>query len=189
MTRLCWLLFTVVAIGLQDTIRAQDSVRPIARELVSIAVNPGSDYTKTGRTRFVTVLATYCAEVLKALPTNTPGEDAWVRTEGNTTDLDKSRRLVSSPEFSRRELKTIFDNCAESTATILRVQKLVDRNDSASRSEAEELLRIAFDFNNDNDIRAYASRAGLSPDAWRLDSLATVRKSLLVAALRTLENK
>jgi hypothetical protein len=71
----------------------------------------------------------------------------------------------------------------------LRVQKLTDSRDSNARSEAGDLLRIAFDFNNDADILAYASRAGLSRAAWRLDFLPSIRKAILVAALRALENK
>jgi hypothetical protein len=176
-------------IGMQNMLSAQDSERPIAKQLVSITVDPGSDYTKPGRAKFVGILATYCADVLKALPTNTPAEDAWVRAEGNTTDMDKIRRLISSPEWSRRELKQLFEGCVESTTNIQRIQKLTEKNDSVARSEAQELLRIAFDFNNDNDILAYASRAGLSTRAWQLDFLPSVRKSLIVAALRVLEGK
>jgi hypothetical protein len=176
-------------IGMQNTLSAQDTERQIAKQLVSIAVNPGSDYTRPGRAKFVSTLATYCGEVLKALPTNTPAEDAWVLAEGNTGDMEKIRRLVSSSEFARRELKARFEGCVEGTTNILRVQKLTERNDSGARSEAQEFVRIAFDFNNDNDILAYAARAGLSSRAWQLDFLHSVRKSLLVAALRVLDNK
>jgi hypothetical protein len=182
------LLCILGAVALQGTIYAQDSEQPIARELLSITVDPGSDYTKPGRAKFASVLATYCTEVLKALPTNTPAEDAWVRAEMNTSDMAKTRRLASSPEFSRRELKSVFENCVEATANIMRFQKLTKRNDSAARLEAAELVRLALNFNYDNDIRAYASRAGLSSNAWKLDFLHSIRWALLVAALRTLEN-
>jgi hypothetical protein len=183
------LLCILAMAPLQSTMRAQDSERPIARELVSITVNPSSDYTKLGRAKFVRILSTYCTEVMSALPTNTPTEDAWVRAEGNTTDTEKIRRLVSSPEFIRRELKSVFEGCVESTANILRVRKLTEKGDSSARYEAQELLRIAFDLNADNDILLYASRAGLSRAAWRLDFLPSIRKAILVAALRTLENR
>lgn len=176
-------------VGLQNTLCAQDVERPIAKQLVSIVVNPGSDYTKPGRAKFVSTLSTYCAGVLKALPTNTPAENAWVHAESNTTDMEKIRRLVASPEFGRRELKRLFEGCVENTTNIQRMQKLTERSDSVVRSEAQEFLRIAFAFNDDNDILAYAARAGLSSREWLLDFLPGVRRSLLVAALRVLENK
>ena len=178
-----------VAIELQGSIRAQDSARPIASQLVSIAVNPSYDLTKAGRSTFVATLADYCAQVLMALPTNTPAEDAWVRAEASTSDLAKIRRLVASPEYGRRALKTICGNCVESTGALKRAQTGLSRGDSAVHSESSELLRIAFDFNNDGDIVAYATHAGLSPEVWRLDFLGAVRKSLLVAALRVLEGQ
>jgi hypothetical protein len=176
-------------VALQNTVCAQDSERPTARELVSITVMPSSDYTRPGRAKFVNVLATYCTEVLKALPTNTPTEAAWVRAEGNTSDMEKIRRLLSSPEFSRFELKSVFESCVESTANIVRIQKLTERNDSVARSEAAEFLSIALALNDDSDILAYASHAGLSSRAWKLDFLPSIRRALLVAALRTLEKK
>jgi hypothetical protein len=184
-----YLLGVLVTVLLQGTMRAQDSERPIARELVAITVNPSSDYTKLGRSKFVRTLATYCAGVVSALPTNTPTEDAWVRAEGNTTNPEKIRRLASSPEFSRAELKSVFEGCVEMTANILRVQVLTEKGDSSARYEAGELVRVAFDFNNDNDILAYASRPGLSRAGWWLDFLPSIRKAILVAALRTLENR
>jgi hypothetical protein len=168
---------------------AQDSERPIARQLVSIAVNPSSDYTGPGRAKFVNVLATYCTEILNALPTNSPTEDEWILAELKTSDSAKIRRLVSSSEWSRRELKSIFEGCRQSATDILRAQKLTERSDLTVRYEAAKLIQIALTFNDGNDIHTFASRAGLSPTAWQLDFIGTIRRAIMVAALRTLENK
>ena len=183
-------VFCIVGIFvLPGLICAQDSERPIARQLVSMAVNPSSDYTGPGRAKFVSVLASYFTEILNALPTNSPSEDAWVLAEANTTDIEKVRRLTSSPEWSRRELKSVFESCRESTADILRAQKLTERSDSVVRYEAAKLIQIAITFNDGNDILTFASRAGLSSAAWRLDFVGSIRRAIMVAALRTLENK
>jgi len=168
---------------------AQESERPIARELVSITLNPGSDYTKPGRAKFVAVLSSYCTEILNALPTNTPNEDDWLAAEANTTDTQKIRRLVLSPEWSRHELKTVFEGCRESTANILRAQKSSGKDDTVARYEAAELLRVVINFNDSNNIVTYASQAGLNSTAWKLDFLGSIKRAILVAALRTLENK
>jgi hypothetical protein len=97
------LLLLAVLIWLPSKAVAQDQI-PAARELITFAVKPDSDYTKHGRAKFVRLLSVYCREVLKILPTNTPTEDAWVESEGNTNDMAKVRCLVSSREYSRWEL-------------------------------------------------------------------------------------
>jgi hypothetical protein len=124
---------------------AQDQI-PAARELIAI----NSDYTKTGRAKFVRLLSVYCREVLKILPTNTPTEDAWIASEGKTNDMAKVRRLVFSREYSRSELKEIFVNRQETTDKLIKPALPVDY-------EAANLVSLAINFNSDTDIELYAS--------------------------------
>jgi hypothetical protein len=167
---------------------AQTSEKPVAKELVSYAVSPSSDFSASGRSKFVRLLAAYCKGVLEALPTNTPSEEAWVKAEGQTSDTDKVRRLVASPEFARRQLKSTFESCIDETDNLMRAQG-APKGDARAHEEALAYLRIAFDFNVDVDILGYASKAGLNSAAWRLDFLSTIRRALIVASLRTLEGQ
>jgi len=179
---------TAQAIGKSESKAAEKaSERPIARELVSQAVNLSNDMAvPKNRIRFVQTIATYCGEVLKALPTNTPNEDAWVKAESNTSDSAKLDRLVSTAEFARRQLKSTFENCAEDANELARIQARSSKQDSDLHDEAAGLLRVAFDLNDDEGIRIYAARARLDQAAWLLDFISSVRKTLIVAALRTL---
>ena len=57
------------------------------------------------------------------------------------------------------------------------------------RYEAASLISLAATFNDDRDIQIYATRAGLNAKALGLDFIDSIRRSLLVAALRTLEGQ
>jgi hypothetical protein len=176
------LLLLAALIWLPSKAVAQDQI-PAARELITIAVRPDSDYTKSGRAKFVRLLSVYCREVLKILPTNTPTEDAWVASEGNTNDMDKVRRLVSSREYSRLELKETFVKCEKTTDNLIKPDALLVEYEAAS------LVSLAINFNSDSDIALYASRVEMKPKELGFDFLGSVRSALLVAALRTLEKK
>src|SRR5262245_50525761 len=95
------LLFVSVLVGLfasPVTATSQiDKFSPATRELIGMSVTPETDLSLPGRRKFVRVVATYCREVLAALPTNTPREDDWVAAEMKTTDVAKVGRLTSSP--------------------------------------------------------------------------------------------
>jgi hypothetical protein len=82
----------------------------IPGELATFASRPASDYTATFRAKLIQTLAAYCQEVLNALPTNTPAEDAWVASEQKTTDATKITRLLGSKEYSRSILKNMFSD-------------------------------------------------------------------------------
>jgi hypothetical protein len=57
-----------------------------------------------------------------------------------------------------------------------------------AEKEAANLVSLAITF-NDDDITGYASKADLKPKELGFDFLYSVRRAILVAALRTLENK
>ena len=87
-----WRALLPVFLALIPTVAAAQSGPqiPVARELISIAVNPSSDFSAKGRSKFVLLLCRYCREMLSTLPTNTPKEDAWVVSESSTSDTTKT---------------------------------------------------------------------------------------------------
>lgn len=161
---------------------AQDQI-PAARELITFAVRPDTDYTKTGRAKFVRLLSVYCREVLKILPANTPTEDAWVASEGLTNDLAKIRRLVASREYSRSQLTEIFVKCEQIT------DKLIKPDALTAEYEAANLVGLAINFNSDSDIALYASKLEIKSKELGFDFLGSVRRALLVASLRSIEKQ
>ena len=180
---------TNAKVGLGTTISiqslAQEKERPIARELIDSAFRSADFGSRADRIKFVNALSAYCKEFLTALPTNTPTEDAWVQSEMKTSDTEKINRLSRSAEYGRWQSKRTFQSCADTTANILRIQKLA-LSDQNAHAEAGELLRLAFDLNEDGDIRIYASRAGMNLEPWKLDLFSLVRRTLIVAALRAI---
>ena len=176
------LLLLSALVWLPSKAVAQDQI-PAARELITIAVRPDTDYTKTGRAKFVRLLSVYCREVLKLLPTNTPTEDAWVASEGHTNDMAKIRRLVASPEYSRSQLTEIFLKCEQITDKLIKPDALM------VEYEVANLVSLAINFNSDGDIALYASKLEMNSKELGFDFLGSVRWALLVASLRTLEKQ
>jgi hypothetical protein len=176
------LLLSAALIWLPSKAVAQDQI-PAARELITIAVRPDSDYTKSGRANFVRLLSVYCRDVLKILPTNTPTEDAWVAAEGHTNDVAKIRRLVASREYSRSQLREIFVKCEQTT------DKLIKPDGLMVEYEAANLVSLAINFNSDSEIALYASKLEMKSKELGFEFLGSVRWALLVASLRTLEKK
>jgi hypothetical protein len=175
-----WLLSVLV--WLPSKAIAQDQI-PAARELITVAVRSDTDYTKTGRARFVRLLSAYCREVLKILPTNTPTEDAWVASEGHTNDTAKVHRLIASREYSRSQLKEVFVRCEQTT------EKLIKPGTLTVEYEAANLVSLAINFNSDVDIELYAKKLEIKSEELGFDFLHTVRWALLVASLRTVEKQ
>jgi hypothetical protein len=172
----------VVLVWLPSKAVAQDQI-PAARELITIAVRPDTDYTRTGRAKFVRLLSAYCRAVLKILPTNTPTEDAWVASEGHTNDTAKIRRVVASREYSRSQLTEIFVKCEQIT------DKLIKPDALPVEYEAANLVSLAINFNSEDDIEFSASKLEMKSKELGFDFLHAVRWALLVASLRTLEKQ
>ena len=184
-----WLIFFYALASLSGEVGAQDAQRSAQEQLAGIVTNPRSDFTKTGRAKLVRLVAGYCRDVLNVLPTNTPQEDAWVEAEGNTTDLAKINRLVATPQYNRYMVRDIFSTCEERAKEAIRVQEVADRTEMVIRQEAGALVSLALSFHNSSDVQLYASRAGLNVNALGFNFIGAVERSLLVAALRSLENK
>jgi hypothetical protein len=174
------------------TLAQSKALTTAAHAIISSAVDPDRDFTKTSRAKIVQNVATYCGEILKALPTNTPSEDAWVAAEAKTSDLAKVERLLSSPEWSRRELKSTFSDCKDLSQTLIQNQAVVNRTDAVARAEAINLVGLALIFNDTSDIESYASRAnfklGYEPTS-EPDLFSLVRKDLLIAARSALKGQ
>lgn len=136
-------LIAVLALALTFTAPAyalNSKLSATARDLISITVS--ADFTKAGRVKFVGLIAVYCREMLTTIPTNTPNENAWVETEGRTTDQSKINRLMSSPEWSRSELQDTFTRCVERTDKLTHAYLRPDELSNVVRYEAAHLISL-----------------------------------------------
>jgi hypothetical protein len=92
-------------------------------------------------------------------------------------------RLVSSKEWARYRLKDTFSDCLQSAALLRQAQ-----TQKARSAEAEYFIGLAYTFNEDRDLGAFAKlvspRAGVSAGA-----LNTFRQLFMVAAMRTLNGR
>jgi hypothetical protein len=140
---------------------AQNKKSSAMSEIVSFASRPQSDYTADFRTSFAQTLANFCQEVLDALPTNTPAEDAWVTSEGKTKDAAKFIRLLKSKEYNRSFLKTTFSECKDTTLVEM-IQQLPRGTETFSRLEAAQFVKLAQLL--DVSVESYASNVEASKD-------------------------
>lgn len=183
------LSFAITILSSTAGVAQQNVESPATRELLSMTVNPNSDFSRSGRAKFVRILSNYCREFLSALPTNTPKEDTWIASEMKTSDMAKIRRLASSPEFSRQRLKDTFSTCEETTRKIIDAISISDRTESVVRYEAAYLTSLAITFNESSDIEVHASKAGINTQSLGIEFLGSVRRALLFSSIRTLEGK
>ena len=94
---------------------------------------------------------------------------------------DRLDHLVSSKEWARHQLRDIFSRCLQTAASLQQAQ-----TQKARSAEAEYFIILAYTFNQDHDLGAFAKlvspRAGVS--AFTLN---TFRQLFMVAAMRTLD--
>lgn len=144
----------------------------------------GKPYDAAARSELAKLFVTFCRDVLAAVPTNTPAEDAWVRQEGNTTDVAKISRLVGTVEYARHKLKDTFSACVARASDLTTVQQKPDW-----RAEAAGFISLAAVFNEDADLKALAERLHVHAIDDEFLVLYSVRRILLIAALRTLDSQ
>lgn len=144
----------------------------------------GKPYDAAARAELTKLFVGFCRDVLAIVPTNTPAEDAWVRQEGNTTDVAKISRLVSSAEYARQQLKETFSTCVTRASDLASFQQRGDW-----RAEAAGFVSLAAVFNEDGDLKALAERLQIKTIEDQFLLLYTVRRTLLIAALRTLDSQ
>ena len=96
-------------------------------------------------------------------------------------DTDREDRLVSSEEWARHQLRDIFSRCLQTAASLQQAQ-----TQKARSAEAEYFILLAYTFNQDHDLGAFAKlvtpRAGVSAG-----TLNTFRQLMMVAAMRALD--
>jgi hypothetical protein len=185
-----------VMLGLAVTIAmvtggtAQNSKSSAMDEVLNYASRPPSDYTADFRAKFAQTLVNYCQDILNALPTNTPAEDAWVTSEEKTGNGAKIQRLINSKEYSRSALKNTFSECKD-TATIL-IELIHEysnkESETFSRLEAGQFIKLALNFNT--FLEPYSSKVELNKDVkFALGDLQlhVVRTGLLRAARAVLQ--
>jgi hypothetical protein len=180
-----------VVIATASATTAQNSKASSANELAALSGRPASDYTAAFRAKLTQTFAAYCQELLNALPTNTPAEDAWVESEQKTTDFTRISRVVSSKEYSRHILKETFSNCRDISSSLIQAQNTSEqdkRTDTYARFEAINLVRLALNFND--DLKSYLSKIDLNRDRRvELEILLPIfRRELLTATTKALQD-
>jgi hypothetical protein len=109
--RLAAAIFGWFAVLMSPPAQAAETRIPQAEAVIPIVVVSDSFESADSRSKLASAVLAWCRAVVSALPTNTPAEAAWVEREGNTTDLDRIRRLDASPEFGRYRLGEAFTDC------------------------------------------------------------------------------
>ena len=142
------------------------------------------DYSPKGRADLAALYSAYCREVLNSVPTNTPAEQAWVAEEGRTTDVKRIARLVQSKEYARHQLQETFSECLSKLSVLTQAQTRNDRG-----QEAAGFVSTAISFNESSDLANYATRVGLTSEEFQFPLLGSIRRVLMIAALRTLDSK
>jgi hypothetical protein len=153
---------------------------PTAFKIIRVAGKKKLD--SSARAELATLYLEHCRTVLNAIPTNTPAEQSWVTEESRTTDTDRMIRLVQTAEYARSQLKETFSECVERASSLLTVQSQANRN-----REAALFVSLAATFNESSDAQSYAARLGVNRDELKFPLLGTLRRILLIAALRTLD--
>ncbi|MET4297060.1 hypothetical protein ABIB06_007653 [Bradyrhizobium sp. LB8.2] len=152
--------------------------RPAQSDLFRFSFNP--TFTPANRIELSRRFEGYCHEVLDAVPTNTPAEDAWVIAESKTSDLNRVTRLVSTKEWARYRLKETFSECLQKIAVLQQAQA-----NNARSAEAAQFISLAYTFNQDTDLAAFAKRVDLKSGL----ELNLFRQVLMIAAMRTLDGR
>ena len=140
-------------------------------------------FDQPDRAAFARAMTDYCGAAIKAMPTNTPAENAWLRNEVNTADMDKIRHLTSTSEYARFRLASLYNDCVDRGKKLLAAQSAGDR-----RAEADMFVSLAATFNYDRDLVIYARNAAMNEDRFGVTWIASVRNSFLVAAMRAIES-
>jgi len=135
-------------------------------------------FSPVNRVELSRLVEAYCREILDVVPTNTPAEDAWVTAESKTSDINRITRLVSTKEWARYQLKETFSECLQKITLLQQAQA-----NNARSAEAAVFISLAFTFNQDTDLAAFAKRVDLKSEL----SANVLRKFLMIAALRTLD--
>jgi hypothetical protein len=162
--------------GLAQDTSARDEVLDFAEKPVSEDFRP----------RFIGTLAKYCQDVLNALPTNTPAEDAWIAWEEKTKDREKLQRLFDSKEYSRSILRNTFSECKDTTKLLFDIKQMRERAERL-RLESSLFIKLALNFNV--SLERYSSKVELSENVKAKMGEAyfqVVRQGSLKAAVKTL---
>jgi hypothetical protein len=178
MVRLALLAFVGLFLSSDLTLSSEPS-----RELTEVLKHINSQMNSAdSRAEFVESLSTYCSKSLEDIPTNTPDENNWVKTEGKTTDSNKIGRLLASPEWARHVLAQTYSECVDTTQKIELAQAA-----NNTKAEAALLLSLSISLNDDNDFAIYARNASVDSERYGITWINTIRRLTMVAALRAIE--
>jgi len=162
-----------------STASAQDALQSPQNQILRFAFS-SKPYDEAARAELAKQFGAYCSGVLESLPTNTPAEAAWVTEEAKTTDDAKIARLTQTKEWARHQLKEVFSTCSAKVSEIQAAQSRKHRV-----FESASFLSLALDFNDSGDLQFYAKQIGAKDKLLAINSL---RRTLMIAALRTLDS-
>ena len=69
-----------------------------------------SSESPEARLKLVRAVESYCREIQRAFPTNSPSEDAWIESE-RAGSTDRLARLIQSPEWARMRTSQFTSGC------------------------------------------------------------------------------
>lgn len=177
-----FLLLFAILIGASQSAQAQTAKSQTSTNQLLGLVFSKRPFDAATRTELTSLFAAYCRDVLTAVPSNTPAEEAWVEDESRTSDMAKLVRLGQTMEFARSMVRRTFSECVDTTARLATVQARFDRN-----REAALFVSLAVTFNESADTERFADRIGVNRNDFQFGILGSLRRILMIAALRTLD--
>ena len=151
---------------------AATEVSPATRQLAVAVVNYTARSTDVETASLVRSAQSYCAEVAKVYPRNSPADSQWIKSEGHGGG-DRPERLMQSAEFGRLLAANFTEGCAMYAA-----------NYKAPSFQRTALIGLAYTFIQFRDAPYYAVKNGVDVDRYGLATLSFTTEAFLLAALK-----
>lgn len=104
------LLLVATALASAPLSAQQGTAGPEARALMEAAFSESALQEQEPRDRLVSTAAAYCRKLAADLPTNSPSEDKWLRSELDGGS-ERMTRAIRSPEWSRLMAANFVSGC------------------------------------------------------------------------------
>lgn len=145
-------------------------VSPVAKSLFVVAIHTEKLSTPAARYELVQASQSYCEEVERVYPRNSPAEEEWINTEMKGEEARVSR-VMRSAELGRRVASVFVTSCKASVAGY------ASHKQRALTALAYTFLRFS------RDANYFAEKNGVDGKQLGFGGLSLVVEGLLVAAL------
>lgn len=170
MTLFRLLAATCALIGLSAEASAQTVPEPVPG-LFLLTLDREALRTDAGRDALALAAASYCEEVDRRYPRNSPAEEEWLTTE-IAAQGDRMLRAAQSAEFGRRATAAFTTTC----------NSFADAYQQGSHQTG--LIGMAYAFvRYDGDAEFYAKKNGVDARELGLAALGSAGEALIFAAL------